>query len=203
VSSSFTITAAAASKLAFVQAPPANPFVNTTISPAVTVQIQDAYGNSVSSTGVTVTMAATGGSLSGGSTTTNASGLATFSALKFGNSALNVTMTASSSGLTSITSSTLNVTVNVSSTANTLTDTATDSGAGVGSVSYYYCAGWSGACTSSSGTLIGSGSNAANGFQASWGSRPAAGAYRVIAVASDKVNNIGGASSSTPVTVTS
>jgi hypothetical protein len=98
-----TITAAAASKLSFVHQP-SDATAGVAINPAVTLQVQDQFGNSVSGAR-TVSMDVTSGpdSLTGGSTSsvsTSASGLATFSNLVL-NTAGAYTITASSIGLTS------------------------------------------------------------------------------------------------------
>lgn len=55
-SSAFSVTAAAAAKLAFVQQP-SNGTVARAISPAVTVQVQDRFGNAETGDASTVTMA--------------------------------------------------------------------------------------------------------------------------------------------------
>ena len=76
----FTMTPAAAVKVAFVQQPTTTTAGNA-ISPSPTVQVEDTFGNAVPGSGVTVTMSANGFSFTGGSTTsttTNAAGLATF-----------------------------------------------------------------------------------------------------------------------------
>src|SRR5439155_15431183 len=79
VSSAFNITAAAVGTLTFAQQP-TNTVAGVSISPAVTVQAKDAFGNNVPSASVTMTL--TGGStgtLSGTTTQpTDANGVATF-----------------------------------------------------------------------------------------------------------------------------
>ena len=93
-------------KLAFVQQP-TNALAGAAISPAVTVQLQDAGGSPVSQAGVSVTviLASGTGTLSGTSTqSTNASGLATFAGLSV-NLAGTKTLSASSTALTGATSS--------------------------------------------------------------------------------------------------
>jgi hypothetical protein len=83
----------------------------------------------------------------------------------------------------------------------TLTDTSvSDSGSGVGSVAYYYCAGASGTC---SRTLIGTSTTASGNYSVTWAAPlPADGAYRILAVATDKVTNAS-TSSSTSINVDS
>ena len=108
VSSAFNVTAAAANKLAYVQAPSAVS-AGVAMTPAVTVQVQDQFGNPAASNGVLVTLTATGGSIASGNTaSTNSSGLATFSVITI-NTAGNMTITASATSLASVTSSTFPV----------------------------------------------------------------------------------------------
>jgi Bacterial Ig-like domain len=85
----------------------------------------------------------------------------------------------------------------------TLTDGATDAGSGVRSVSYYYCAGATGTCTSVNGTLIGTSTTAATGFSVASAAplAPADGPYRIVAVATDNAGNTSGYSAPTLVTV--
>ena len=83
--SGITVNAAAPNKLGFVQQPTTTQ-AGSAISPALTVQVQDQYGNAVADSGATVAMTvSTGpGSFTGTSTTsavTNGSGLATFNNL--------------------------------------------------------------------------------------------------------------------------
>src|SRR5205814_1328815 len=60
ISGSFSISPAAASQLAFVQQPTAAT-AGAAIAPAVTVQLEDTFGNSVPNAGVSVTMTLSGG----------------------------------------------------------------------------------------------------------------------------------------------
>ncbi|NUR98621.1 MAG: hypothetical protein HOV67_25620 [Kribbellaceae bacterium] len=200
-SAAVTLGTGAAAKLAFVQGP-SNAFAGTALSPAITVQVQDQVGNPVSGAGTAVTLNPSAGVINAGaSANTDASGKATFSSVVINSTALGLTLTASASGLTSTApSASFNVTVAVSSGA-TLTNAASDgSGSGVKSVAYYYCAGYSGSCTSANWTLIGS-STTATSYQVTWTSTPAPGAYRVVAVSTDNVSNASQPSASTPVTV--
>lgn len=83
-SASFNITNAFIGSVLVFPAPPANTLAGQTITPAVTVQIQDGAGHNVSSNNVPVTLALTTGSgtLSGTTTqSTDASGKATFNDL--------------------------------------------------------------------------------------------------------------------------
>jgi len=111
VSGSFTISAGAASQLAYVQPPtPAAPMA--TITPAVTVQLRDAAANPVAVAGTTITISLTSGTgvLSGtANQLTDASGLATFNDLSI-DTAGPKQLTAASAGLTSAVSSTFSIT---------------------------------------------------------------------------------------------
>lgn len=117
-SSSFNITAAAASKLGFIQAPTSTP-QNCSITPAVTVAIQDTYGNTVTTSSANVTMALnTGtGTLSGTLTVAAVNGIATFKNLSINSTGTNKKLQATSTGLTNVTSGTFSIT---SSTATKL-----------------------------------------------------------------------------------
>ena len=191
--------------LVFVAEPPtSNTYSGVAMSPAVTVQVEDTFGNPVSySSGEpTVTLSLSSGTItSGGSATTSASGLATFNALIIGSAGANLTLSASSTGMTSATSNPFTVSVLVRDGA-TLTDQATDAGSGVASVTYYYCSGFTGGC--SPGTSIGtSTSGSGNSWSYTWSSgQPADGNYQVVAVGTDNVNNTDSVpSASIPVTV--
>jgi hypothetical protein len=104
-SSSFNINAGSAAQLMFIQQPSLT-VSNSVVAPAVTVQLQDAYGNNVATSGVTISLALTAGmdTLTGTTNvTTDANGLATFSNLivsGFGSDNLRAT----SSGLSAMTS---------------------------------------------------------------------------------------------------
>jgi hypothetical protein len=197
-----TVTAGAASKLSFVQGSTSGS-AGTALTPAITVQLQDQYGNPVSTSGVSVTLTPSTGVIDSGATaSTNGSGRATFSGVVINTAAVGLTLTASASGLTSTgPSSTFNVTVAVANGA-TLTDTTDDgSGSGVKSVAYYYCAGLSGSCTSSNWTPIASSTSAATNYRVIWGGQPVNGSYRLVAVSTDNVTNASQPSSSIPVTI--
>jgi len=169
------------------------------------VQLQDQVGNPVSVAGTTVTLTpSTGVITSGASMNTDSNGKATFSAVVINTTALGLTLTASAVNLTpTAPSGSFTITVAVSSGA-TLTDTSTDgSGSGVKSVAYHYCTGYSGSCTSTNWTTIGSSTSAATSYQVTWTSTPAPGAYRVVATSTDNVSNVSQPTTATPVTVTS
>jgi hypothetical protein len=111
-SSAFNISAGAAAKLAFAQQP-SNAAAGASITPALTVQIQDASGNLTSSTAA-VTLAIgtnpSAGTLSGTATVNAVAGVATFSTLSINNPGTGYTLGATSAGLTGVTSSAFNIT---------------------------------------------------------------------------------------------
>ncbi len=99
--SGIMVNAAGPNKLGFVQQPTTTT-AGTAISPALTVQVLDQYGNAVADSGATVAMTvSTGpGPFTGGSTTsavTNASGLATFNNLVLNTSGNTYSLQAASS----------------------------------------------------------------------------------------------------------
>jgi subtilase family serine protease len=107
-SSAFNITAGAAAQLVFVQQP-SNGTVGAAISPAITVQVQDANGNNVSSTGTAITLTANGpGPIASGGSANTASGLASFGSVVL-NTAGSYTLTAASGALTAATSGTFTI----------------------------------------------------------------------------------------------
>jgi hypothetical protein len=103
-SSAFTVSPAAATKLAFTQQP-SFVTINTTITPAITVSVEDQFGNVITSNSSTVTIAkASGpGTLSGTLTAAASNGVATFSNLSV-NTEGNYTLQATDGSLTSATS---------------------------------------------------------------------------------------------------
>jgi len=114
-STAFTISAAGggtpppAAKLAFLQQP-SNASTGATITPAVTVVVEDSNGNTVTTATNPVTLALGGGTgLAGTLTATPQNGIATFSNLSLG-SAGTFTLSATSTGLTSATSSSFTIT---------------------------------------------------------------------------------------------
>ena len=111
-----TFTPGAAAKLAFAQQP-TNTAAGSSITPAVTVQVQDANGNAVTSgTGSTASIVVaigtnpSGGTLSGTLTQTAVNGVATFSNLSINKTGTAYTLAASSNGLAAGTSNTFNIT---------------------------------------------------------------------------------------------
>ncbi len=106
-SSTFNVTAGAASQLAITTPPSAAAQSGVAFTQQPVIQVQDALGNAVSQSGVVVTAAiATGGGALGGTTTatTNASGAATFTNLSITGTLGARTLTFTASGLTSATS---------------------------------------------------------------------------------------------------
>ena len=201
-STNVTIAAGTVSQLAFV-AQPSDTFAGNTMSPAVTVQMQDSKGNDVLTSGVTINLSLSSGSIaSGASTTTDGSGLASFSSIVIDTPGIGLTMNATTTGASG-TSSNFNVTVLVHNGA-TLTDAATDAGSGVASVSYYYCLSSNFTtltCASSTPwTLIGT-STSTSPYSVTWSGQPTNGDYVVVAVGTDNVTNASGPSTSIPVTV--
>ena len=199
-SSNVIIDAGTASLLGFTTEP-SNAFAGITMTPAVTVQVQDSHGNSVSDSGALITLSLSAGSIASGATaTTNGSGLATFSSIVIDTPGVGLTMNATTPGASG-TSSSFNVTVLVSNSQNTLTDTASDAGSGVKSVAYFYCSGLSGSCTlSTPWHAIGSPATSSP-YSVAWTGQPADGNYRVVAVGTDNVLNVSGSSASVPVTI--
>jgi hypothetical protein len=200
-STAILISATTATKLAFVQGPSdASP--QSPMTPSVTVEAEDQFGNRVSTSGTLVTLTPSAGVIDSGATATTASGLATFSGVTINTVSFGLTLTASASGLTATGNSTsFNVIWHVSNGA-TLTDAAVSDGAagsGVNRVEYYYCAGYSGTCTN--GTLIGSSTTSAGNYPLTWSGQPANGPYRVVAVSVDNVDNASDASAAFPVKV--
>jgi trimeric autotransporter adhesin len=196
-----TINPAAANKLAFVQQP-TSALLGDAISPAVTVQVQDQFGNSVSASGVSVTLTGSSGATSTNSpVSTGSAGLATFSNITTSVPDTGLTLSASAPSLAgSGPSNAFTVSVPVANGA-ALTASVSDAGTGVSSVTYYYCSGgFTGACSSANGTSIGSSSTAAGNYPVTWNNQPANGAYRLVTVAVDKITNTS-TSSSMPVTI--
>ena len=118
--SATTPTTGPPTKLAFVQGP-SNTAAGATITPAVTVAVEDANGNietSDNATQVSLAIGANpaGGTLSGGSAVTVASGIATFSGLSIDTAGTGYTLTASSTpSYTGATSAPFNITTGTSS----------------------------------------------------------------------------------------
>jgi hypothetical protein len=111
-SAGFNVTTGLAAQLAFTQQPTST-VAAATITPAVTVQVEDAGGNPVTSTASIVMAIGTnpsGGALSGTTTVSAVAGVATFSTLSINKAGTGYTLAATSTGLTTGTSSTFNIT---------------------------------------------------------------------------------------------
>jgi hypothetical protein len=108
-SGSFNITPAAASQLVFT-GQPTDAVASTTIQPPVQVTVKDAFGNTVTSATTSITVAIAtppppgGGSLSGTTTVSAVSGVATFSNLSIDKAASGYALTANGGGLPQATS---------------------------------------------------------------------------------------------------
>jgi Bacterial Ig-like domain (group 1) len=116
-SAPFSITTGTATKLAFVQQPTSTTG-GATITPAVTVEVEDAGGNRVTSATNSITVAIgtnpSNGTLGGVKTVAASSGLATFN-LSIDSAGTPYTLAASASGLTGATSNNFNITVGTAS----------------------------------------------------------------------------------------
>ncbi|MFL5507236.1 MAG: Ig domain-containing protein, partial [Gemmatimonadales bacterium] len=103
-----TVSIGAPARLAFVQQP-SSVQAGSTMSPAVTVEIQDAAGNRVTTANQQITLASSPSVTVGGNTATAVGGVATFSDITM-NTPGAYTLIASSPGLTSATSNGFTVT---------------------------------------------------------------------------------------------
>jgi hypothetical protein len=112
-SSSFTVVAAAAAKLAFLQEP-SGAAATATITPPVTVEVEDQFGNVVTSDSSSVSLAITQGTgvLAGTTTEAASSGIATFSNLSINVAGIYV-LTASDGLLTTAASPQFVITIGV------------------------------------------------------------------------------------------
>jgi len=112
-STSFNITPAAASVLAFT-GQPSNTTAGATISPAVQVTARDAFGNTATAFTGTVSVAIGtnpgGGTLSGTTSVAAVNGVATFANLSINKAGSGYTLQATASGLTGATSTSFNIT---------------------------------------------------------------------------------------------
>ena len=113
-SNTLNVAVGAATQLAFTTQPASIITAGVAFSPSIAVTVQDAGGNTVTSSSASVTLAI--GTNPGGGTltcTTNpgtaSSGVATFSGCSINNAGTGYTLTAAATGLTSATSSTLTV----------------------------------------------------------------------------------------------
>ncbi|HSD30953.1 MAG TPA: S8 family serine peptidase [Gemmatimonadales bacterium] len=111
-SAGFDVTAGAASQLAFI-VQPSSPFQGSAITPAVQVSARDAFGNTATAFGGSVTIAIganpSSGALTGTTTTAAVAGVATFSDLRIDSAGTGYTLEASAGGLPSSTSASFQV----------------------------------------------------------------------------------------------
>jgi alpha-tubulin suppressor-like RCC1 family protein len=119
-STTFAITVAPATRLGYL-VEPSNQAQNSAIAPPINVAVQDSLGNTVATAtnSITITIGTNppgNGVLSGTTTQTAVSGVATFSDVRIDKVGTGYTLVASASGLASGTSTTFNITVAVVST---------------------------------------------------------------------------------------
>src|ERR1019366_2542012 len=113
-SSAFNIVAGAATQIAF-GTQPSNTGQGISITPAVTVQVEDVGGNVLTSSSDSITIAIfsnpSGGTLSGTQTVSAVSGVATFSNLSINNLGTGYVLAASdnTSGFPTVTSNSFNI----------------------------------------------------------------------------------------------
>ncbi len=100
VSFSASATAGAATTVALSAGNGQTATVNTAVATDPAVFVSDAFGNAVSGIGVTFAVTGGGGSVTGGSQTSNASGIATVTSWTLGTTAGGNTLSATSAGLT-------------------------------------------------------------------------------------------------------
>ena len=113
-SSAFTVTVGSAAKLGF-HVGPSNGSGGVALAPAIEVEVQDAGGNRVTSSGNTVTMSLAAnpgsGTLSGTTVVGAANGIATFANLSVDSAASGYRLGAAATGLTGATSATFTIAV--------------------------------------------------------------------------------------------
>ena len=109
-SSTFSVTAGTANRLAFFQQP-THTVAGQNISPAVAIEVQDAAGNRVTtgSHNVSLALAGCAGTLTGNAPQPTSNGLTTFSVLSIATQVNNCTLTATATGLTTAASSAFNM----------------------------------------------------------------------------------------------
>ena len=140
-SSTFNITPGTATQLVYTTQPVTTP-PGATITPALTVAIEDASGNIVTSSTTSVSIAISSnpgsGTLSGTTTVSAVNGIATFSNLSINNPGNSYTLIASSAGLTSINSSAFNVTAgSPAQVAFVAQPNSVNAGSNLGSITVY------------------------------------------------------------------
>ena len=117
-SNAFNITPGTASKLVFSQQP-TNAQAGSSITPAITVQVEDANNNLVTTSTASIVVAigtnAGGGTLSGTLTQSAVNGVATFTNLSINKTGTGYTLAASSTGLAGTVSNGFNITAGAAS----------------------------------------------------------------------------------------
>ncbi len=133
-SGAFNILSGTGATLVFVTEPPASNAAGVAISPAIQVAVHDSLGNTATTFNGPVTIAIgnnpAGGTLSGTTTVSAVSGVATFSTLSIDKIAVGYTLTATASVLTPATSTAFNI---VAGTASKLVYTQQPSNGTAGS----------------------------------------------------------------------
>ncbi len=114
MSAAFSVTPAAADKLVFLQQP-TKASAGAPISPAVTVEVEDAYGNVLTNdnsdlVAIAIRANRAGGTLNGTATATAVAGVARFSNLSINDAGTGYTLQATSGSLASATSAAFNIT---------------------------------------------------------------------------------------------
>ncbi len=135
-SSSFAVSPAAASKLAFVQQP-SGAAPGVAISPAVTVAVEDQFGNVITSDSSTINMALasgpSGAALTGTTSAGASSGIASFSNLILATAGTGYTLRATDGSLASATSNSFSISAPNASISGTISA----GGVGVANVTVY------------------------------------------------------------------
>src|SRR5205823_5322192 len=134
-STAIAITAGSATQLSITTQPSSSAQSGAAFAQQPVVQLRDASGNPAGEAGVTVTAAiATGGGTLGGTltATTNASGVASFTALSTTGTAGDRTLSFSATGLSSATSGTISITAGVATQVSITTQPSSRVGSGAG-----------------------------------------------------------------------
>ncbi len=105
-----TGTAGSAGRLAITTQPSATAASGVVFAQQPVIQLQDALGNNVNTSGVVITAQSSGGSLGGTATVVTANGVATFSNLSLTGTVGSYTLTFTGTNLTGVTSSAINLT---------------------------------------------------------------------------------------------
>jgi hypothetical protein len=120
-SSSFGILPGALARLSFTVAPPGTARSGVAFGDSPVVQLRDAFGNAVTSSGVTVTAAASGGTLGGATVAATSNGAATFTGLSLTGPAGQYTISFTTPGVPSLESGVVALTLATPTTLNLTT----------------------------------------------------------------------------------